>query len=273
MKHKSYFEKILVPVDGSHSCRRAEELAAFIAKKFQSKVTVIHIISHDFMHPELKANYQLPRSILHEVENWYLKAGTKILKTAEEIFKEEGIEVDTRLVKYEDPLEVIQKLVKEQRYDLIVMGNRAEKISFYAQCPVLIVKKKTKIEKLLVAIDGSKQADKALEYAVRLAQNYGAKITLLHVEEAKIFKLQAEVIEGIGERILSDAATKINGVDFDHRLEFGSPTETIVKVARQEDYDIIVVGSRGLSIVKRFFIGSVSAGVAMQARRSVLIVQ
>ena len=91
MTDKLYFEKILVPVDGSHSCRRAEELAALIAKKFRSKVTVIHVISHHFMHPELKANYQLPPLILNELEKSYLKAGRKIIKTAEELFKEEGI--------------------------------------------------------------------------------------------------------------------------------------------------------------------------------------
>jgi len=44
MKSESYFKKILVPVDGSHTCLHAEELAAAIAKNFKSKVTVIHVI-------------------------------------------------------------------------------------------------------------------------------------------------------------------------------------------------------------------------------------
>ena len=286
MTAKLYFRKILVPVDGSHSCLHAKMLAALIAKKFQSKVTVIHVVTHELMHPELKAQYRLPPSILHEIENWYLQAGRKIIRNAEELFREEDIEVDARLVTYEDPAETALQLVKEEGYDLVVIGNRAknqaerfslgsvtEKVARHAECPVLIVKQKPKITKMLAAIDGSEHADKALEYAVQLAQKHGAKITLLHVEEAKLLRLEPKAIEGIGERILSDAATKIEEVDFGKRLEFGSPAETIIKVAKKENYDLIVVGSRGLSSVKRFFLGSVSDDVSMHARCSVLIVR
>ena len=47
MKSESHLKKILVPVDGSHTCLHAEELAAGIAKNFESKVTVIHVVSHE----------------------------------------------------------------------------------------------------------------------------------------------------------------------------------------------------------------------------------
>jgi nucleotide-binding universal stress UspA family protein len=65
---KQFFNKILVPVDGSHSCLHAKLFAVHIAKKFGSKVTVIHVVSHEFMHPELKAQYQLPPSIMQRVD-------------------------------------------------------------------------------------------------------------------------------------------------------------------------------------------------------------
>jgi nucleotide-binding universal stress UspA family protein len=283
---KLYFRKLLVPVDGSHSCLRAKELAVSIAKKFGSKVTVIHVISHDFMHPELKAHYQLPSLILHELDKSYLKAGRKIIRAAEELFREEGIEVKTELIRHEDPAEQILRMIKEFKYDLVIIGNIsetqaeryslgsvAEKVSIYAKCPVLIAKKKTRIKKLLVAVDGSEQADKALEYALQIGQRYKAKITLLHVGEAELFRLEPKVTREVGERILNDAATKIKEVDFDVRLEFGNPAQIILKVAKQEDYDLIVLGSRGISSVRRFLLGSVSADVSMHAQRSVLIVR
>lgn len=47
MKSAFYLRKILVPVDGSHLCIHAEELVAAIAKSFKSKVTVIHVVSHE----------------------------------------------------------------------------------------------------------------------------------------------------------------------------------------------------------------------------------
>jgi nucleotide-binding universal stress UspA family protein len=290
MSDKSFFPKILVPVDGSHSCLHAKMLAVSIAKKFKSKVTVVHCASHEFMHPELKAQYQLPHSILHKIDEAYLQAGKKIIRNAEEMFREAKIDVDARLVTFEDPAEFILQLVKDEGYDLVVIGNRAgnqsaryslgsvtEKVARHAECPVLIVKKKPKVKKLLTAVDGSKYADKALEYAVQLAKNYNASLALIHVEEDKLIRVGGPQVENcigtVGECILKDAATKVEGVSFDRKLEYGSPAEVIIKVAKKADVDIIVMGSRGLSSVRRFLLGSVSDDISMHARSSVLIVK
>ena len=203
MKGESYFKKILVPVDGSHSCLHAEELAAAIAKNLKSKVTVIHVISHELLHPRLKLHYQVPSSVLSEISNWFSQAGRKIVWDAEALFKEEGIAVDARVIEYEDPAETVLRVAKDEEHDLVVMGNRgetevevfalgsiAEKVSRHAECPVLIVKQKTKLSKILVAIDGSESAKKALKYAVQLAKKHKAKVTLLNVGESKIFGLK-----------------------------------------------------------------------------------
>ncbi len=239
------------------------------------------------MHPELKAHYQLPSLILHKIDEVYMKTGEKILRAAEEDFKEEGLQVEPILVrKSEDPADTILNMSKEPRFDLIIMGNRAEtqverfelgsiteKVALYSKIPVLIVKKKTRISKLLVAVDGSKQANKAVRYASLLAMKFKAKVTLLHVEATKLANLEPEAIRRISENILSDAADKIKGIDLNTRLEYGSPAENIIKVARQENYDLIILGSRGLSSIKRYLLGSVSEDVSIHARRSVLIVK
>jgi len=290
MRKEHFFWKILVPVDGSHSCLHAKMLASSIAKKFNSKVTVVHVVSHEFMHPELKAQYQLPPSILHRIDEAYLQAGKKIIRNAEELFREAGIEVDARLVTYEDPAEFILQLVKDEGYDLVVIGNRAEhqseryslgsvteKVARHADCPVLIVKKKPKVEKILTAVDGSKHADKALEFAVQLAKNYSANLALLHVEEDKLIRIGGpqvvDCVGTVGECILKDASTKIKGISFNKMLEYGSPAETIIKVAKKANVDLIVIGSRGLSSVRRYLLGSVSDDISIHARSSVLIVR
>jgi nucleotide-binding universal stress UspA family protein len=290
MSGKQFFKTILVPVDGSHSCLHAKMLASLIAKKFNSKVTIVHVVSHEFMHPELKAQYQLPPSILHRVDEAYLQAGKKIIRNAEEMFREANIEVDARLVTYEDPAEFLLQLVKDEKYDLVVIGNRAdtqsehyslgsvtEKVARHADCPVLIVKQKPKVEKILTAIDGSKHADKALEYAVQLAKNYSANLALVHVEEDKLVRIGGpqvvDCVGTVGECILKDASTKVQGLPFDKMLEYGSPAEVIIRVAKKADVDIIVVGSRGLSSVRRYLLGSVSDDISMHARSSVLIVK
>jgi nucleotide-binding universal stress UspA family protein len=98
-------------------------------------------------------------------------------------------------------------------------------------------------------------------------------MTLLNVEEAELLRLEPKVAKQVGEEILAGAATKAKDVTHDTRLEFGNPARTILKMAKQEDYDLIVLGSRGISSVKRFLLGSVSADVSMHAQRSVLIVR
>ena len=290
MRKEHFFWKILVPVDGSHSCLHAKMLASSIAKKFNSKVTVVHVVSHEFMHPELKAQYQLPPSILHRIDEAYLQAGKKIIRNAEELFREAGIEVDARLVTSEDPAEFILQLVKDEGYDLVVIGNRAvnqseryslgsvtEKVARHAECPVLIVKKKPKVEKILTAVDGSKHADKALEFAIQLAKNYSANLALLHVEEDKLIRIGGpqvvDCVGTVGECILKDASTKIRGISFNKMLEYGSPAEIIIKVAKKANVDLIVIGSRGLSSVRRYLLGSVSDDISIHARSSVLIVR
>lgn len=290
MKSESYFKKILVPVDGSHTCLHAEELAATIAKNFKSKVTVIHVVPNKLVHPELRKRalrYPVPfTSVRSEISSWFSQVGKKIVGEAEALFKEDGIEVDAKFMEHEDPAEAILRLAKDENYDLVVIGNRgeteaetfslgsvAEKVSRHAECPVLIVKEKTKISKVLVGVDGSENAEKALEHAVELAKKHKAKITLLNVEESILLSLKPKGAKEIGESILSSATAKVKGVKVDTQLKFGNPAETIIEVAEKENYDVIIVGSKGLSKVKRFFLGSVSDDVSHHAHSSVLIVK
>jgi len=284
MKGESYFENILLPVDGSHQCLHAEELAVTVAKKFRSKVTMVHVVPHAFLHP--REPHPMPEAVAKEITGWFLQHGKKVVGEAEMLFRTEGIEVNAELIEYADPAETIIQKTESGKYDLVVIGNRgeseaetfslgsvADKVSRHAECPVLIVKEKTKISKVLVGIDGSENAEKALEHAVELAEKHKAKVTLLNVQESKIFGLKPEVAKELGDYVLSDAAAKVKGVEFKTLLEFGNPAETIIEVAEKGNYDLIVVGNRGLSSVKRFFLGSVSDDISHHAKCSVLIVR
>jgi nucleotide-binding universal stress UspA family protein len=280
------FEKILLPLDGSHSCLRARELAAVIAKKFGSKVTAIHVISRDFHAIGTERNLRTLELMMEELDKTYQKAGEKILRAATEFFNEEGLVIDTLLENAADPADRILQKAEELRSDVIIMGNIseeqsrryalgsiAEKISFHSQCPVLIAKRKTKIGRLLVAFDSSEQAREALKYAVNLCKHFkGASMTVLNVESGELHRLNPKLSQAVGEQILDKATTSIEGVTCDTRLEFGKPANMILKIAKIDNYDLIVLGKRGLSSIKRFLIGSVTADVSMRSERSVLIV-
>ena len=144
----------------------------------------------------------------------------------------------------------------ESHTERFELGSTSEKIALYFKIPVLIVKKKTKLGKILVAIDGSKQATKALGYVSVIARKFNSKITLLHVAESKLADLEPEAVKMIRGKILGDAATEIKGVEIEKELVFGDPAESIIQLAKKENYDLIVLGSRGLSSVKRYLLAA-----------------
>jgi len=153
------------------------------------------------------------------------------------------------------------------------LGSVAKKVTLHTNVPVLIAREKRHISKILVPIDGSKSAEKALNHATLLAKKTDSKITLLYVKELIISDLKPEAIGALGNHILSMAANQVKGIKIDQKLESGDPAKVIVQTAEKGDYDLIVMGSRGLGMIGRFLLGSVSDHVTQYANRSVLIVK
>ena len=146
------------------------------------------------------------------------------------------------------------------------------------------------ITKILVAIDGSEHADKALDFALDLAEKYSATITLVNVFQVPMFgylgepfaypALLAEFtneVKRMHEQILSKALKKAKelkpNLKISTVLEEGRPSDKIVETAKEGNFDLIVMGHRGLGRVKEFFLGSVSDRVADEAHCPVLIVK
>ena len=80
-----------------------------------------------------------------------------------------------------------------------------------------------------------------------------------------------EVAESLVQRAAHDALSK--GVEVETHVREGQPAEVIIHVANQEQADLIVVGSRGLTGIKRYLLGSVSSKVSEHAPCSVMIVR
>jgi len=143
--------------------------------------------------------------------------------------------------------------------------------------------------KILLASDGSDYALRAAEAAAALAKALGSSVTVLHVFtppvmltsvpgspgadmepgalNAYIEQVQDAVAKRTG-RVLDEA-----GIAYQTILEAGHPAEVIVRVAEDDGYDLIVMGSRGLSAIQSFLLGSVSDKVSHHANCPVLIVK
>lgn len=136
--------------------------------------------------------------------------------------------------------------------------------------------------RIVVPVDGSKTSDKAMQYAVNMAKHYGASITLIHVVPS-IVRAYSEVpllvptkeFEEEGREILRKAEESIRaqGVQVKSEIVRGNPAEEILRFADGISADLIVMGSRGLSAIKAFLMGSVSHKVAAHAKCPVLIVR
>lgn len=139
------------------------------------------------------------------------------------------------------------------------------------------------IERILVALDGSEPADKALDLALDLAEKYSAETVLLSVFISVVLpggvparKHTAE-LKASHEKVLSEALKKAKTIKpklkISTKLVEGRPSDRIIETAKEGNFDIIVMGSRGLGGIKEFFLGSVSDRVADEATCPVLIVK
>ena len=140
---------------------------------------------------------------------------------------------------------------------------------------------------ILVAVDGSPFAEKALKCAVDLTKKYGAKLIILHTVLRRFYAVtpsEAGVLattvfvkemEAEGQEIIKKAEdyAKSEGVNYVSRLVQGVPADEIVKSATVEGADLIVIGRRGLTEVRAFLLGSVSDKVSHHAKCPILIVK
>lgn len=146
------------------------------------------------------------------------------------------------------------------------------------------------ITKILVAIDGSEHADKALNFALDLAEKYSATVTIINVFQVPTVGYLGEPfaypivladfskeVKAVHEKILSKALKRAKelkpNLKISTLLKEGRPSDKIVETAKEGNFDFIVMGHRGLGKVKEFFLGSVSDRVADEAHCPVLIVK
>jgi nucleotide-binding universal stress UspA family protein len=133
--------------------------------------------------------------------------------------------------------------------------------------------------RILVAIDGSPDAEAALRHAFALARDQNALLTLLTVSPAPATPIGAGAsappdLLGFHERLLREATDLVpDDIGVTTRLERGNPAETILRLIAEGDHDLIVMGSHGHSRVHRALLGSVSERVLKASTVPVLLMR
>lgn len=143
-------------------------------------------------------------------------------------------------------------------------------------------------KRILVPVDGSDFATNAAKKALVIAQKHDSKITLLHVvNHSQLFSMGAPqslpvitdlMIEGVikgAEKILEDTRQALgpSEMEIESKIEWGTPAQVIINLARNQACDLIVMGSRGLNKVSGLFLGSVSDRVTKIAPCPVMLIK
>lgn len=122
-------------------------------------------------------------------------------------------------------------------------------------------------KKILVGTDGSDTATRAVRYAAKLASAQGSDLLIVH----------AAPKDGEGspgpERTVETAleTAREEGANASSRMEYGDPAEVMIQVSEDEGTDLIVLGNKGMTGVRRFTLGSVPNKVSHHAPCDVLI--
>ncbi|MVX66330.1 universal stress protein [Clostridium chromiireducens] len=135
---------------------------------------------------------------------------------------------------------------------------------------------------ILLAADGSENSIRATEEAIKIASLSNncrievvvvfdfskAKNEVLHVEGKEQLELtRRKKISSVEEKL------RDSSISYEIKMLHGEPGPTIVDYANKNDFDLVIIGSRGLNSLQEMVLGSVSHKVAKRVKCPVLIVK
>ncbi len=295
-------KSILCPVDFSDCSRRALAHATAFARRYQSRLTILH-------------TYQIAPLPMGNIQDLPIATYTPPIDEAEIVrevlqFAQPALAGDLKpevLVRLGDPTHYILKLAEEQSTDLIVMGTHgrggldrlvlgsvAEKTLRKARCPVLTIPPhgqehaaSVTFNRILCPIDFSESSLKALDYAFSLARQDKSRVTLLHVlewlyeERSQSVEFNAGVVP-LRQYLEDEARKLLAGVipgdaaswcTPDVKLVWGKPYQEILRAVREQQADLVVMGVVGRGAIDLMMFGSTTHHVIRAAECPVLTVR
>ncbi|MBI5788409.1 MAG: universal stress protein [Candidatus Schekmanbacteria bacterium] len=143
------------------------------------------------------------------------------------------------------------------------------------------------LKNIMVPVDFSEDSRKALTYGISLAGNYRAKLHIVNIIDDRIyddnlFMVYAEqeirdnrqkVVQGKLDEMLTEAKNLHPEVEAINAVQFGIAFVAIIKYARDNDVDLIIMGSHGHTGIAHVLIGSTTEKVVRKAPCPVLVIR
>lgn len=299
-------QRILCPVDFSDFSRRALDHAVAIAKWYESTITLVHVCTVVPVAAYAPGSGVLPSAALTPEDRDALLAEMKRFADDEggtnvpiEFDIAEGSTATSILATAEAmPADLlVMGTHGRSGFERLVLGSVTEKVLRKAACPVLTVPRGVPdvvpappvlFKRIVCAIDFSDCSMHALEYAMSLAQEADAHLTIMHVIE-----LPPDIPREVHETVLAgprslreyialaeeDRRARLNDAipesvrtysTVDTVLATGKPYREILRVAEERQADLLVVGIHGRGAVDRLLFGSTAQHLVRQASCPVL---
>ncbi len=281
------FKNILYATDFSEASRHALLHALAMAKRYDSKLTVVHVAA-----PE--AQVPIPMEPVPLEMDWQKRKAAESLARLED-FEALHMYPHATVLKQGNPWIEISGIIDDKDIDLIVLGTHgrgvfatlvlgsvAEQVLRHAPCPVLTVGPYVspdlvdhqQLSHILFATDFSDGSMHALPYALSLAEENNAELTLMHVME----DLQPVPVE-YSKELLADYRKRLWDMVPEEAglwckpqvvVEIGGAADTIVRNAHDRMVDLIVMGVHGGGVVASHLPWTVIHSVVRHARCPVL---
>jgi nucleotide-binding universal stress UspA family protein len=298
---------ILCPIDFSEYSRHAVNHAVAIARWYDSTVTLFHVV------PTIPAASYAVRSEIFEPIALTVAERERTIAAMRDFLdaKTADVTIETLV----DEGNVITKILHQvdtgkagllvigthgrSGFEHLVLGSVTEKVLRKARCPVLSVPPRAPdvpsaspvlFKRILCPVDFSDSSRHALNYAMSLAQEADARLTVLHVMEHELSETPDMNDTMLTDRTLNvpDFLRKREQISRQRLMEVvpdtvrayctvetrllpnGKPYREILRVAGEQQCDLIVIGIQGRGAVDLMFFGSTTQHVVRQARCPVL---
>lgn len=301
--------KILSATDGSEDANLALREAVDIAEKIGSELHVVHVGTPVCL-PRYYEGLDM-KEYIEEEEKELERRAQRLLADQVEKIKAAGGSVVQAHLRTGKPDEEIVALADELGAELIVMGSRglgrvrralmgsvSDSVVRHAYCPVMVVRREehgealSSSKRILLATDGSKDAELAARTSGGLAQKTGSELHAVYVrpriiphrpgyyvgpevmEDAE--RKEREGLEQEAQRLLEAQVGEVReagGNVARAHLRVGRPDEEIVDLAEELGVGLILMGSRGQGRIRRALLGSVSDSVVRHAHCPVMVVR
>ncbi len=266
-------EKVLLAHDFSKSSENVVSTAIGLAKVFNSKVLLIHVLPDEINDEKIKL-------LLRDTADQKLEEAAKRIQ-------DEGVQVIKSMLKFGSAHENIVDAAQKERVNLILVGSgetakgekfqlgtTAHQIIQGSEQPVYVVKDHSTLDvkRILCPIDFSNNSKRALKNAITIARRLEAELHILNVIESQGFKWfsmekELEIERDQQQKQLQEKLNRfleefnLVGLTWHQEIRNGDASKEILDSIAENDIDLLLMGTSGKTGLSRLVIGSVTEKV------------